>query len=63
LPIHNQDKALEMLGRHLGMFNDKLHIKNDLEGPNLVFIQQVQGSAIKPVANPQETDGFRSGGG
>jgi phage terminase small subunit len=54
--MRDQDKALEMLGRYLGMFNDKLQLKGDAENPIAVLIQQVHGSYIKPVADPQESD-------
>ncbi|HTH99550.1 MAG TPA: terminase small subunit [Acidisoma sp.] len=54
--MRDQDKALEMLGRHLGMFADKLQLQNDKENPIAVLIQQVQGSAIKPVQNPTENE-------
>lgn len=30
---HDKTKALELLGRHLGLFNDKLEIKGDLNNP------------------------------
>jgi phage terminase small subunit len=47
--LHDQTKALENVARHLGMFNDKLTLKNDPENPLLMLIQRIQGSAIKPV--------------
>lgn len=50
----DQDKALELLGRHLGMFNDKLQLKNDPENPIALLVAQVQGTAFKPIANPIE---------
>lgn len=30
---HDKTKALELLGRHLGLFNDKLEIKGDINNP------------------------------
>lgn len=50
--LHDQMKALELLGRHLGMFNDKLQLKGDSKNPLMVLIEQVQGSAFKPVGKP-----------
>lgn len=50
----DQDHALELLGKHLGMFAHDVNLKNDLENPIALLIAQVQGSAIKPVQNPQE---------
>jgi phage terminase small subunit len=51
IKIAEKLRALEMLGRHLGMFNDKLKISGDVENPLLVMIQRIngQGSAIHPV--------------
>ncbi len=47
--FHDQLRAVELLGRHLGMFNDKLTIKGDAESPLVMLIQSVQGNAIRPV--------------
>ena len=49
IQLHDQMKALENVARHLGMFNYKLTLRGDAENPLLVLIQQVQGSAFKPV--------------
>lgn len=29
IEMHNKIKALELLGKHLGMFNDKIHLETD----------------------------------
>jgi hypothetical protein len=50
--LRDQDRALEMLGRHLGMFADRLQLRGDPQNPIALLVAQVQGSAIKPVANP-----------
>jgi phage terminase small subunit len=42
-------RALELLGRHLGMFNDKLTIAADAENPLQVILKLAQGTALKPV--------------
>jgi phage terminase small subunit len=44
--------ALEKIGRHLGMWNDKLTLKGDSESPLVALIQHVQGNALKPVKAP-----------
>ncbi len=43
--------ALDKLGRHLGLFQDKLKISGDAENPLLVLIHRInsKGSAIQPV--------------
>jgi len=47
--LHDKRAALVDIGRHLGMFNDKLTLKGDAENPLTILVQQLQGSAIKPV--------------
>jgi len=42
-------RALELLGRHLGMFNDKLTLAGDKENPLVLLLKQVQGSALRPA--------------
>ena len=31
MTFYNKEKALEMLGRHLGMFTEKLEVKGELK--------------------------------
>ncbi|MCB4769646.1 terminase small subunit [Ancylobacter sp. Lp-2] len=50
----DQDKAMEMVARHLGMFNDKLKVQGDTENPLTVLIRELQGSSLQPVANPPD---------
>lgn len=49
LKLTDKIAALTLLARHLGMLNDKLKIGSDPENSLLLLIQQVQGTAIKPV--------------
>lgn len=48
--LHDKRAALVDIGRHLGMFNDKLTLKGDAENPLTLLIKQLQGSSIQPVA-------------
>lgn len=47
--MHDQMKALEMVGRHLGMFTDTLKVRGDIENPFHVLVQAVQGSMLRPT--------------
>lgn len=49
--IKTQDQlaALNMVARHLGMFNDKLTLKGDADNPLVALLQQVSGNTLKPV--------------
>ena len=42
-------KGAELLGRHLGTWNDKLKLQGDAENPLVVLLKQMQGSALRPV--------------
>lgn len=33
IKLHDKIKALELLGRHIGMFNDKLEVKATVDNP------------------------------
>lgn len=46
---HDQLAALNMVARHLGMFNDKLTLKGDAENPLALLLQQVAGNTLKPA--------------
>ncbi len=48
IKTHDQLAALQMVGRHLGMFNDKLTLKGDAENPLALLLQQVSGNTLKP---------------
>lgn len=52
--------ALDKLGRHLGLFQDRLKISGDAENPIKVLIDRIQGSAIKPVIEGHIALGTRS---
>lgn len=54
--MRDQDRALELLGKHLGMFAQDVNLKNDPENPIALLIAQAQGTALKPVLNPTEND-------
>lgn len=41
--------ALEKIGRHLGMWNDRPKIGGDVDNPLTFLIKAVQGSCFKPV--------------
>jgi phage terminase small subunit len=41
--------ALEKLGRHLGLWNDKLTLQGNAENPLVSLIQAVQGSSFRPT--------------
>jgi phage terminase small subunit len=47
--LHDQLKALEMVARRLGMFNDKLTLKGDSNNPLAILIKEFQGNSFKPV--------------
>ena len=44
--------ALTLLMRHLGLLNDKVKVQGDAENPLTLLVKQLQGTTIKPVANP-----------
>lgn len=48
--IKTQDQlaALQMVGRHLGMFNDKLMVQGDKENPLAVLLREVSGKTLMP---------------
>ena len=55
IKMHDKISALEKLGRHLGMFNDKLQLKGDQENPIAILVQQLQGTTLR-VAHDQAKD-------
>jgi phage terminase small subunit len=56
IKLRDRDKAMEMVARHLGMFNDKLKIQGDTENPIALLVRQCQGSALPVVPYPSEDD-------
>jgi phage terminase small subunit len=49
--ITDKKGSLELLMRHMGMLNDKLKLQGDAANPLVLLMQQLRGSAIKPVTN------------
>ncbi|WBF05185.1 terminase small subunit [Burkholderia phage CSP3] len=54
--MHDKQGFVQLLMRHAGMLNDKLKLQGDKENPLNLLLQQVQGSALKPTANPADDD-------
>lgn len=50
------DKAviIDKVMRHLGMFNDKLTLKGDVENPLELLVQQLPGAIIRPKSQDDE---------
>jgi len=42
-------RALELIGKHLGMFRERVEVSGDAANPLTLLIQQIQGSAFRPV--------------
>jgi phage terminase small subunit len=42
-------RAIELLGKHLGLFSDRIKVSGDVENPLTLLIRQVQGTAFRPV--------------
>ena len=42
-------RALELIGKHLNMFRDRLEVSGDEENPLILLLKTVQGTALKPV--------------
>lgn len=53
IKMQDQSKALELIARHLGMFNDKLTLKGDAENPLAMLFTQLAGKTLKPVEVPE----------
>lgn len=49
-------KGLELLGRHLSIWNDKTTIKGDANDPLTVVLKGIQGAAFKPVKSTIDED-------
>ncbi|ACR15021.1 TerS [Burkholderia phage BcepIL02] len=54
--MHDKQGFVQLLMRHAGMLNDKLKLQGDPENPLKLLLQQVQGSALKPTAQPGDDD-------
>ena len=49
-------KGAELLGRHLGTWNDKLKVQGDADNPLTLVLKGIQGAAFKPVKAPIDED-------
>lgn len=56
LKLADKKGSLELLMRHMGMLNDKLKLQGDAANPLVLLLQQMNGSAVKPVQNPPDND-------
>ncbi|MDN7179079.1 terminase small subunit [Caballeronia sp. SEWSISQ10-4 2] len=54
--ITDKKGSLELLMRHMGMLNDKLKLQGDAANPLVLLLQQLSGSAVRPVQNPPEDE-------
>lgn len=54
--ISDKLKALELLGKHLGLFDERIKISGDEQNPLVLLIKHVQGATFKPVAQPNHID-------
>jgi len=52
IKLADKKGALELLMRHMGMLNDKLKLQGDAKNPLVLLLEQLQGTAIRPVADP-----------
>lgn len=48
IKTRDQDAALMAVGRHLGMFNDKLTLLGDKENPIAMLVAQLSGATLTP---------------
>lgn len=56
IKLADKARALELLMRHMGMLNDKLKLQGDAANPLVLLLQQMNGSAVKPVADPADDE-------
>lgn len=54
--VHSKDKALELLGRHLAMWNDKIKHQGDAENPIQLLLGQLGSKSALPVVNAPPPD-------
>lgn len=47
--IADKLRALELLGKHLGLFEERIKVSGDEQNPLQLLIRRVQGSAFNPV--------------
>lgn len=56
MKLADKVRALELLMRHMGMLNDKVKLQGDAENPLVLLLKQMQGTALKPTSQPDNTD-------
>jgi len=56
IKLSDKTANLQLLMRHMGMLNDKLRLQGDAANPLVLLMQQMNGSAVKPVANPTDDE-------
>jgi phage terminase small subunit len=56
IKIPDRLKALELLARHLGLFDDQVTVKGDAVNPFEMIVRQAQGNALVPVSQRDEDD-------
>jgi phage terminase small subunit len=48
--MHDKLRALELIGKHIGLFDQKVTVSGDAENPLTLLIKACQGSKFDPVA-------------
>ncbi len=56
IKLHPKDKALELLGRHLAMWNDKIKHQGDAENPINLLLRQMGAKSALPVVREGQPD-------
>jgi phage terminase small subunit len=54
--IPDRLRALELLARHLALFDDSVTVKGDAENPFVAIVRRAQGHALQPVAQRHDAD-------
>lgn len=54
--IPDRLRALELLARHLALFDDSMTLKGDAENPFVAIVRRAQGHALQPVAQRDDAD-------
>ncbi|MDP3552641.1 terminase small subunit [Methylocystis sp.] len=49
IKLGDKIRALDLIGRHLGMLDSKITVRGDAENPLTLLIKAVQGSSFNPV--------------
>ena len=58
LKVITEDRAAARVNvaKHMGMLDPKLTLKGDAENPIQLLLRQMQGSALKPTADPEDDE-------